>query len=516
MLPGFTASASIYRSQHLYREIDSFPGTPVSHGSKWASVALSEALFSSFGSTHTGDGQAVPALLGSCPSGFSGIFPNCYPNGLPGGDHCASACAQSCQTAQTEELYLFCFQQCYSACAQPSGGGSGGSCQAPRGSCNPTGYCECVKQNANLNFGQLPQPCGLLYGPCQFGTTCCEGTCVNTDTDPTNCGGCGVEFECQNNATCCRGVCCGNGMGCCPYTGRTAANVFGNYACVWLWPDGQPSGETDNAFNCGLCGYVCPNNGPANSHAVCLPPVFVPGKFALPTRCSYACNDEFTLCGEYCVNFQSDSNNCGSCGNACAAGASCVGGSCQCPPGPTSQKCGNCGTQTRACNRDGSWSAWSACSGQGACAPGTTQHCGANGTQNCNSSCQWGACSCTGPSSQHCGNCGTQTRTCNNGTWSSWSACSGQGACAPGTTQQCDDGIDVQTCNSSCQWGACNCPSGQLPCGNNCYDPSSGKQCCVGGDICPTSDGDGTDLFCCGDGIACDDCLDPSECFDCG
>src|SRR5205814_9206693 len=100
------------------------------------------------------------------------------------------------------------------------------------------------------------------------------------------------------------------------------------------------------------------------------------------------------------------------------------GGTCA---GPTSQACGHCGTQTRTCD-SGQWSAWSACTGEGACSSGMSQACGTGGTQSCGGDCKWGACgnqTCPGPSTQACGKCGTSTRTCDNatGTWSAWSPC---------------------------------------------------------------------------------------------
>jgi hypothetical protein len=60
------------------------------------------------------------------------------------------------------------------------------------------------------------------------------------------------------------------------------------------------------------------------------------------------------------------------------------------------------------------------------------------------------------PPAQACGNCGTQTRACdpNNGTWTGdWGACTNEGTCVPGTTRSCDGG--AQTCGDNCQWLLC-------------------------------------------------------------
>jgi hypothetical protein len=61
------------------------------------------------------------------------------------------------------------------------------------------------------------------------------------------------------------------------------------------------------------------------------------------------------LCGAACADYQTDAENCGSCGNACDPSRACVGGQCACPTGYTdcdgqcvdpqidSQNCGGCG-----------------------------------------------------------------------------------------------------------------------------------------------------------------------------
>jgi len=132
-----------------------------------------------------------------------------------------------------------------------------------------------------------------------------------------------------------------------------------------------------------------------------------------------------------------------------------------------SQSCGNCGTQTKTCQNDGTWSSWGNCEGQGVCSSGSAQSCGNCGTQTCGNDCQWESCTGEGvctigqTESQSCGNCGSQTRTCGSSCqWDSWGNCEGEGECSPDTTR--DTGIDdcynddvynvIDKCSSSCQW----------------------------------------------------------------
>ncbi|MEY4582399.1 MAG: hypothetical protein RL701_7102, partial [Pseudomonadota bacterium] len=141
-----------------------------------------------------------------------------------------------------------------------------------------------------------------------------------------------------------------------------------------------------------------------------------------------------------------------SCGGDCTW-SGCDGQACD---GPSTRACGNCGTQRRLCN-NGQWAEWSACENQGACAPFDKQGCGANGAQACGGDCRWGACgdqSCSGAPSEPCGSrCGSHSRTCNNGVWSDWGLCIGEGDCAPNDMRACGS-EGVQTCGGNCRWDA--------------------------------------------------------------
>jgi hypothetical protein len=104
--------------------------------------------------------------------------------------------------------------------------------------------------------------------------------------------------------------------------------------------------------------------------------------------------------------------------------------------------CGLCGTMTQTCV-GGHWSAWSACTAGGVCAPGTTE------TSTCGV--DQGIC-----------HSGTRTRTCTSTCgWSDWSACGGSYVAAA-AAEICGDGLD-NDCNGRVDEG-CGCaPIGPGP-----------------------------------------------------
>jgi len=94
--------------------------------------------------------------------------------------------------------------------------------------------------------------------------------------------------------------------------------------------------------------------GPGNN-----PPIGFPG--STPTSGPSSCSAGEELCMGSCkstIDFMSDDNNCGRCGNSCRIGESCTGGSCGCAAGYSScmgscvsdssfisdnNNCGSCG-----------------------------------------------------------------------------------------------------------------------------------------------------------------------------
>jgi hypothetical protein len=197
--------------------------------------------------------------------------------------------------------------------------------------------------------------------------TAADGTvlCVNRQSDPNHCGGCGMS--CESGQICSGGACafpteCSSGL-------TTRGGI-----CV---------DTTNDPNNCGTCGHVCPP-GQSCSEGSC----FCPGA-QLP------CGDD-----GHCVDTQNDPENCGACGHQCPIEQVCTNGACDCENGKVPcgedencydltsdpNNCGLCGLQCAANQR---------CVG-GLCICNDAQQCG-NGT-----CCDPGE-KCTGlGSSQHC------------------------------------------------------------------------------------------------------------------
>ena len=84
---------------------------------------------------------------------------------------------------------------------------------------------------------------------------------------------------------------------------------------------------------------------------------------------------------------------------------------------------------------------------------------------------------------QSCGNCGSQTRTCQaDETWSEWGPCESQGVCRPGTSQtvSCGNrcGEERELCNDSCEWEG----DGECRTEGQCTPGSTDDEVCQEGD----------------------------------
>lgn len=303
---------------------------------------------------------------------------------------CGSACAQTCCggiCADTSKDPKNC-----GGCGRPCGGEAHAmatcsqslckvtSCAAGYADCNmdPSDGCEAFLKTdvsncgACGNFCSVPNGMGACNGTCSLkgcfkGFFDCDGKYANgcevaISGDPKNCGVCGKVCPAPANATpgCIGGLCdigvCLPGFGDCdnnPATGcetnlNTSANncsgcgdickvANGTASCVnaqcavgacnspFKDCNGNPVDgcETDVATdlaNCGRCGNACTA---VNGNAACNNGICIVGS------CAMGYGDCNKIYSDGCeANLQTDKNNCGACGNACANGLLCAGGAC--------------------------------------------------------------------------------------------------------------------------------------------------------------------------------------------
>lgn len=178
-----------------------------------------------------------------------------------------------------------------------------------------------------------------------------------------------------------------------------------------------------------------------------------------PTLPSTVCSA--MICGTRCTNVTVDELNCGTCGNACAAGATCLQAVCSCPSGTV--VCGttcsnprsdpaNCGTCGNVCGSGTQCAA-------GACA----SSCG-EGLTSCD-----GACVDTASDAQNCGSCGTACgtgQTCQSGTCQ----CTAP-SYACGCVELTTDAANCGGCGIACDAGT-PCTNGVCQSGDAVVPPS--------------------------------------------
>ena len=235
----------------------------------------------------------------------------------------------------------------------------------------PTSRRQAVKTLAASAFGSILAFSGLdrvfaRTGHCPPGLTLCHGKCVNTKTDPKNCGVCGtacVSGLCVNglccppgaincNNSCCDGTCL-NGTTCCP-TGQTCGTIccpVGQTCCgTTCCPAGQVclNGNTCCPTN-RVCGSICCPAGMICQGGMCVTPTCPDG------NCT-GCAPFFTpFCNSTvpCFCYQTTDSNCG-----CGLNVACAG----------AQHCGSCGD----CPSGSFCAINTGCGAQGICIPGCT------------------------------------------------------------------------------------------------------------------------------------------------
>lgn len=161
---------------------------------------------------------------------------------------------------------------------------------------------------------------------CTGGLVNCNGSCADLSADTSNCGSCGQI--CGGAQTCNSGVCTGGACG------------PGEVDC-----SGTCSNLATDINNCGVCGQAC--NFP-NALSVCTSGTCDIG----------SCNPGFSNCdlniGTGCeTDVNSDTNNCGGCGNVCLPGELCINSTCSASGCNTNTDCAGgtplCNTSTNQC-----------------------------------------------------------------------------------------------------------------------------------------------------------------------
>ncbi len=242
-------------------------------------------------------------------------------------------CGECGQACPPNETCVGAFCQCPSGnslCPLPDGGAVCTDLSTDPNNCGQCaalcdgGDCQCDPQTQVCSAPAEGEP-----GVCTcLGTlTACGangGDCVDTNSDPQNCGGCGQ--------VCPTGNCAGGTCACTlPYHECPAAG--GKVCTDW---------EQD-VHNCGSCGNDCALQG-GN----------LPGITCANGECGCAADggggaNSGTICqsggAPACVDLTSDPVNCGKCGNACLAPTTaCQNGNCSCPS--PQQLCGGTGASS--------------------------------------------------------------------------------------------------------------------------------------------------------------------------
>jgi MYXO-CTERM domain-containing protein len=201
---------------------------------------------------------------------------------------------------------------------------------------------------------QLAQIVGLT---CPSGQSACPTAsptfCTNEQTDPANCGACGMA--CPSGEACVSASCQAQCL---------SGEVLCGGNCVDPLTDEQYCGATAG----GACNST--TTGPDYEGAAC-----ATGTACTSGVCAATCAAGYATCpgdgASYCANERIDSNNCGACGNSCPSGQVCDGnGHCgvTCTVGQTicSGECTDVSRDNLNCGACGA-----ACSGGARCSSGT-------------------------------------------------------------------------------------------------------------------------------------------------
>ena len=253
------------------------------------------------GQTRCGDAcvdtQSDPAHCGSCVL-------NC--RALPGVDAPSVSCARG--ACAVHDHCALGFGDCDSAAAN--------GCEADLSRSVSCGACGNACSGATPTCSMVMADGGASRA-CTSGCTPmtparCGGSCVDTRTDPLNCGACGARCSPPNaTPSCVAGACA---IGAC-------TSPFAN--CDAVAANGCETDTSASTAHCGACGVACAPR--ANSSPSCA-----------RGACTYTCNAGFGDCDGNAANgcetnLATTASSCGMCGRSCAlsnATAGCNLGAC--------------------------------------------------------------------------------------------------------------------------------------------------------------------------------------------
>jgi len=219
---------------------------------------------------------------------------------------------------------------------------SGGTC-VRLNPCLP-GYAFCSSAELDcfgcMNLQTDPNSCGTCCNVCPAGQVCCGGKCGPTSQTCGNCGSGTQTRTCNSAGTAWNAwSACSGAVGCKPNATMSCTNGTQtcNSSCQWgncvcnsgytACSNGCKDTQTDSS-NCGSCGNKCTTTNPDCCSGSCT-------NWQTDNQNCGSCGNKCSsthpnCCSGICTNSLSDSSNCGACNNACPSNSTCVQGKCQC------------------------------------------------------------------------------------------------------------------------------------------------------------------------------------------
>lgn len=209
---------------------------------------------------------------------------------------------------------------------------------AAAGSCN-AGACSYASTSTVCTHGCANGECN--GDPC-VGVTCTDPpapACLNSTSlrgygasgtcSQGDCSYSPVDTTCTNG--CSNGACNGN-----PCAGVTCASPPATYCSTSTT---LRTFSTPGTCSAGACSYAstdttctAPDNATASCTGAVCSFVCAPGYVASGSSCVLGCQAGETLCNGSCTNTETDSKNCGACGDVCSPTTGCNAGSCEALP----------------------------------------------------------------------------------------------------------------------------------------------------------------------------------------